>query len=82
MKGELKMSKCPRCSGQMGLEQDMHGKYLNCFQCGNNVDLEIFRDDAPQMVSITGRQATEAILSINGPNKYIHSFTMGQKMES
>ncbi|HEU0021301.1 MAG TPA: hypothetical protein VFR55_06475 [Dehalococcoidia bacterium] len=30
---------CPRCQGDLYLNQDMYGKYLNCLQCGYTRDL-------------------------------------------
>ena len=27
---------CPRCTtGDLGLSEDIHGKYMQCFQCGH-----------------------------------------------
>jgi hypothetical protein len=25
---------CPKCKGDLYLNRDMYGKYVNCFQCG------------------------------------------------
>ena len=25
---------CPRCSGDLLVNSDMHGRYVECFQCG------------------------------------------------
>ncbi len=75
----MAMTKCPRCdNGQMAMEQDMHGKFWNCLQCGKNVDTEIFSHDAPKMVSITGRQKIDVVLN-TGPTKYVTNFTMGRR---
>ncbi len=30
----IKFKVCPRCSGDLYLNEDMFGKYLNCLQCG------------------------------------------------
>jgi len=33
------MKQCPRCGGDLYLEQDIFSKYLACLQCGRRVDL-------------------------------------------
>jgi hypothetical protein len=30
---------CPKCKGDLYLNRDMYGKYVNCFQCGYLKDL-------------------------------------------
>ena len=30
---------CPKCHGDVHLEDDVYGKYLKCFQCSRIVDL-------------------------------------------
>jgi DNA-directed RNA polymerase subunit M/transcription elongation factor TFIIS len=34
----IKLKGCPRCQGDLYLNQDMYGKYLNCLQCGYTRD--------------------------------------------
>ena len=29
---------CPRCRGDIMLERDVYGDYLECLQCGNVID--------------------------------------------
>ena len=31
---------CPRCSGDLNVESDMYGPYVECFQCGHMADYE------------------------------------------
>lgn len=36
---------CPRCNGDCCLEQDVHGKFWSCLQCGNEIspeEMEVF----------------------------------------
>lgn len=35
----IKLKGCPRCQGDLYLNQDMYGKYLNCLQCGYTKDV-------------------------------------------
>jgi DNA-directed RNA polymerase subunit M/transcription elongation factor TFIIS len=35
----IKFKACPKCKGDLYLNRDMYGKYLNCFQCGYLKDL-------------------------------------------
>ena len=35
----IKLRACPKCRGDLYLNQDMYGKYLNCLQCGYLKDL-------------------------------------------
>jgi hypothetical protein len=35
----IQLKGCPRCRGDLYLNQDMYGKYLNCLQCGYTRDL-------------------------------------------
>ena len=30
---------CPKCRGDVHLEEDVYGKFLKCFQCSRIVDL-------------------------------------------
>ena len=30
----IKFKGCPKCHGDLYLNEDMYGKYLNCLQCG------------------------------------------------
>ncbi len=36
----IKFKVCPRCHGDLYLNEDIFGKYLNCLQCGYLKDLE------------------------------------------
>ena len=71
------MTRCPRCSGQMTLEQDMHGKFWDCFQCGKHLDTVVNSGNAPQMVSVTGRPENMFTIAFSSKMKYVDSFTMG-----
>jgi hypothetical protein len=35
----IKFKGCPKCRGELYLNQDMYGKYYNCMQCGYLKDL-------------------------------------------
>ena len=39
--GQLKKNSCLRCKGTMFQDRDRFGKYLQCLQCGNIVDLDV-----------------------------------------
>ena len=36
----IKFKVCPRCNGDLYLNEDIFGKYLNCLQCGYMKDEE------------------------------------------
>ena len=36
----IKFKSCPKCSGDLDLNRDCYGSYLNCFQCGYIKDLD------------------------------------------
>ena len=36
----LYLKSCPRCSGDMAVDQDFYGVYKTCIQCGHVVDLD------------------------------------------
>ena len=36
----IKFKSCPKCSGDLYLNRDCYGSYLNCFQCGYIKDLD------------------------------------------
>ncbi len=36
----IKFKVCPRCHGDLYLNEDIFGKYVNCLQCGYLKDLE------------------------------------------
>ena len=35
----LYLKSCPRCSGDISADSDMHGMFLKCLQCGFSKDL-------------------------------------------
>ncbi len=35
----IKLKGCPKCQGDLYLNRDSYGKYLNCLQCGFMKDL-------------------------------------------
>ncbi len=37
----IKFKVCPRCNGDLYLNQDNFGKYVNCLQCGYMKDVEM-----------------------------------------
>ena len=67
------MEKCNRCSGQMIRNEDMHGKYWCCAQCGYNIN--ITTEIAYPTVSITGREFAEAVLLIKN-SKFVGGTTL------
>ncbi len=32
---------CPKCKGDLYLEEDFYGSFFKCFQCGHLIDLEV-----------------------------------------
>jgi uncharacterized protein YbaR (Trm112 family) len=36
----IKFKACPKCRGDLFLQSDHYGKYLQCFQCARIFDLE------------------------------------------
>ena len=36
----IKFKACPKCKGDLFLERDSYGRYLQCFQCSRIFDLE------------------------------------------
>lgn len=50
----LYFKSCPRCSGDISADSDMHGMYLKCLQCGFSKDL------SPEMAkNLFGGQGAE-----------------------
>ena len=39
-KAFLFLKGCPRCGGDLSLTRDIHGRYINCLQCGLLKDIE------------------------------------------
>ena len=35
----IKLKGCPKCHGDLYLNEDMYGKYFNCLQCGYTKDV-------------------------------------------
>ena len=35
----IKFKGCPKCQGDLYLNQDMYGNYFNCLQCGYTKDV-------------------------------------------
>ena len=33
------LKQCPRCGGDLYLQQDTYGKYADCLQCGRSYDV-------------------------------------------
>ena len=48
---------CPKCGGTLILEQDQHGPYLRCLNCGKLVDLRRFPQDQPPAAAGPPQQA-------------------------
>lgn len=67
------METCNRCSGQMIQDEDMHGKFWCCAQCGYNVNITT-RIAFPN-VSITGREFAETTFHIKN-NKFMRGTTL------
>jgi hypothetical protein len=36
----IKFKACPKCKGDLRIERDSYGSYVQCFQCSRLVDLE------------------------------------------
>ena len=43
----IQFKSCPRCRGDMKITEDMYGKYKECLQCGNMLDIE---EQTPQRI--------------------------------
>ena len=41
----LKM--CPKCGGDLIVTHDVHGRYINCIQCGLLKDIEVGKASLP-----------------------------------
>ena len=67
------MKSCARCTGQMMLDEDMHGKYWCCAQCGYNVT--ITTRTARPTTSITGREFPEIVFHLKS-NKFMGGTTL------
>jgi len=40
----IRLKSCPRCKGDLLVDWDYHGRYLECLQCGYLSDLQGQRD--------------------------------------
>jgi len=38
--GSMKGKACPRCQGDLFFLEDIYGPYLDCIQCGHNIDVD------------------------------------------
>jgi len=52
----IKFKGCPKCHGDLYLNQDMYGKYLDCLQCG-------YTRDATGQASVEVREPVTARVS-------------------
>ncbi len=57
MAARLWLKRCPRCGGDLLLEQDAYGKYMACLQCGGSVDI----DERRELVGVTPTPLTGQI---------------------
>ena len=57
----IKFKVCPRCHGDLYLNEDVFGKYLNCLQCGYMKDSEApaptRKETERKMAATAGREA-------------------------
>ena len=56
----IKFKGCPKCHGDLYLNQDMYGKYWNCLQCGYVREPHSEAVEAQRVLALTrtgGRQA-------------------------
>ena len=57
----IKFKVCPRCHGDLYLNEDTFGKYLNCLQCGYMKDAETpaltKKETEKKPVATAGREA-------------------------
>lgn len=52
------LKECPRCDGDLFLDQDCYGKFKTCVQCGYMKDLaEASPEEAPFIAPATGTDA-------------------------
>ena len=49
----IKFKGCPKCQGDLYLERDAYGRYVNCLQCG-------FTRDLPAAATAAGAQPAKA----------------------
>ena len=55
----IKFKACPKCKGDLYLNQDMYGKYLNCLQCGYLKDV-LNGSETPQRELVTAEEERKA----------------------
>ena len=55
----IKFKACPKCKGDLYLNQDMYGKYLNCLQCGYLKDISS-GSEIPQREPVTAVEERKA----------------------
>ena len=51
MKKVLMKTRCPRCGGNIYLEEDYFGSYESCLQCGYDGDTENIIESPEELVS-------------------------------
>ena len=55
----IKFKACPKCKGDLYLNQDIYGKYLNCLQCGYLKDISS-ELEIPQREPVTAEEERKA----------------------
>lgn len=59
------LKRCPRCNGDLFIDRDQYGLFLQCLQCGYLRDLRMqFRDE--EQMSVKGEEPVLAFRSSNG----------------
>jgi len=48
---------CPMCHGDLYVDSDLYGRYIQCFQCGFTVDVAAALEAKRALESKTDRQA-------------------------
>ena len=52
---------CPRCRGDMYLNDDQYGRYMECLQCGYEVDVPKASEAVEVLDTIREEVTTEAV---------------------
>jgi Zn ribbon nucleic-acid-binding protein len=53
----IKLKSCPRCNGDLFVNWDQHGQYVECLQCGYQCDLRSQPDMEQQLAEKEKRPA-------------------------
>ena len=72
----LKINSCPKCGGDVLVDEDEHGRYEECLQCGYLCDL-VSAGKAELKVSSCPRCGGDILRDNDGQNWYEHCLQCG-----